>query len=118
MMQAGGDSAVDRMFNAADVDGDGYVSMADMENFRRYYQEVDTNADGTISHAEFVPLMYDWMVEALKMGFMSRDLSELERYLLDMFEAVSGRSREDAPARQHGARACSLVGTPRRASYC
>ena len=52
MMQAGGDSAVDRMFNAADVDGDGYVSMADMENFRRYYQEVDTNADGTISAAE------------------------------------------------------------------
>jgi len=48
----GSDTAVDRMFKAADVDGDGYVSMQDMENFRRYYQEVDTDADGKISADE------------------------------------------------------------------
>ena len=40
------------MFAAADMDGDGYVSMEEMATFRRYYQAVDKDQDGNITAGE------------------------------------------------------------------
>lgn len=43
---------------------------------------VDEDGSGTIEYNEFAPLMFNWMIEALKMGFLQSEMSELEAYLL------------------------------------
>ena len=44
--------AIERMFRAADLDGDGLVSIDELQKFQRYYQAVDVDGDGQISTAE------------------------------------------------------------------
>ena len=50
--QPQGEDAIDRMFAAADMDGDGYVSVEEMAAFKRYYQAVDKDKDGDITASE------------------------------------------------------------------
>jgi len=49
--------------------------------------QADSDNDGTVSYSEFVPLMFDYLVDAIKAGFMSRDFSDLEMYLVGLFSA-------------------------------
>ena len=93
------ESAMLESFLAADTNGDGVLNEKEfkqcleglwLDNTRLTKKEVnmifasvDVNADGTISYAEFVPLMYDWMISALKNGFTARDASMLEKYSID-----------------------------------
>jgi len=44
-------------------------------------QFMDDNDSGTIEYNEFAPLMFNWMVEAIKLGFMQTQVTELEAYL-------------------------------------
>ena len=42
---------------------------------------IDADESGTIEYNEFAPLMFNWMVEALKIGFLESETTELEMYL-------------------------------------
>ena len=43
---------------------------------------MDDNEDGSIQYNEFAPMMLNWMVEAMKLGFMQSQVTELQAYLL------------------------------------
>jgi len=42
---------------------------------------LDEDCSGAIEYNEFAPLMFNWMIEALKLGFTSREMSQLEAYM-------------------------------------
>ncbi|KAL3916651.1 MAG: hypothetical protein SGPRY_006730 [Prymnesium sp.] len=42
---------------------------------------MDDNKSGVIEYREFAPRMFNWMVDALKVGFMQTQVSEIEVYL-------------------------------------
>merc|ERR1719424_600837 len=44
---------------------------------------IDEDNSGTVEYNEFAPLMFNWMVEALKLGFLQSQATDLELYLLD-----------------------------------
>jgi len=44
---------------------------------------IDEDQSGTVEYNEFAPLMFDYLVEALKLGFMQSELSDLANYLTD-----------------------------------
>jgi len=46
---------------------------------------LDADENGYIEYNEFAPLMFNWMVEAFKLGFMRGKMSELEEYLARHF---------------------------------
>lgn len=43
---------------------------------------VDVDGNGLIEYNEFAPLMFNWLVEVFKLGFMQPQLGELEAYLV------------------------------------
>ena len=43
---------------------------------------VDEDSSGTVEYNEFAPLMFNWMVEALKLGFLEAQMDELQMYML------------------------------------
>jgi len=46
---------------------------------------LDEDRSGAIEYNEFAPLMFNWMIEALKLGFTSMEMSQLEAYMHDHF---------------------------------
>lgn len=56
-------------------------------------QFIDEDGSGTIEYNEFAPLMFNWMVEALKMGFLQSEMGDVEMYLHDH---ISGYVEGDA----------------------
>ena len=42
---------------------------------------IDEDESGTIEYNEFAPLMFNWMIEALKLGFLASETSEIQEYL-------------------------------------
>ena len=51
------------------------------------FASADADSSGTIEYNEFAPLMFNWMVEALKLGFMQAQMGELEMYMLSHLSA-------------------------------
>eukprot|EP00327_Prymnesium_parvum_P015897 CAMPEP_0113252014 /NCGR_PEP_ID=MMETSP0008_2-20120614/12427_1 /TAXON_ID=97485 /ORGANISM="Prymnesium parvum" /LENGTH=639 /DNA_ID=CAMNT_0000100107 /DNA_START=62 /DNA_END=1981 /DNA_ORIENTATION=- /assembly_acc=CAM_ASM_000153 len=90
-------------FRRFDVDQSGYLDLKEMkecllqldlrprhgkEPVRLSQREVaivmaymDDDASGVIEYNEFAPRMFNWMVEAMKLGFMQTHVTELEAYL-------------------------------------
>ena len=43
---------------------------------------IDEDGSGTIEYNEFAPLMFNWMVEALKLGFLGNEVRSPAFYTL------------------------------------
>ena len=90
-------------FKAFDANGDGSLSRDEfatcLQELRlgatkltplevnKVLAQADANADGVIEYAEFAPLAFDLMVDALSLGFMSHEHPQLEAYLVQIFAA-------------------------------
>ena len=59
---------------------------------------VDLNDDGVIEYAEFAPVMFDALVDALALGFMPQDYPQLVAYLLQVFREFDEFAAADATA--------------------
>ena len=54
---------------------------------------IDEDGNDTIEYNEFAPLMFNWMVEALKLGFLQGQMGDLEMYMLShlsQYDATHG----------------------------
>ena len=54
---------------------------------------VDADGSGTIEYTEFAPLMFDQLVAALSLTFLSHEATELEAYLADHFAAYDAEQK-------------------------
>jgi len=50
---------------------------------RMIMSHIDEDGSGTIEYNEFAPLMFNWMVEALKLGFLASETNELQEYMFE-----------------------------------
>ena len=91
-------AALLQAFKDFDADGSGRLERAEIvkclqsltlgatkltqREVRMIMSYIDEDGSGTIEYNEFAPLMFNWMVEALKIGFLASEASELEEYLL------------------------------------
>ena len=85
-------------FRSFDKDGSGRLERAEIvsclqsltlgatqltpNEIRMIMAYIDEDCSGTVEYNEFAPLMFNWMVEALKLGFLQAQMSELEMYVL------------------------------------
>lgn len=92
-------SALLRAFKNFDEDGSGRLERAEIEKalqsltlgptkltkkeVRMIMLYIDEDDSGTIEYNEFAPLMFNWMVEALKLGFIQSEADELTMYVVD-----------------------------------
>jgi len=84
-------------FKSFDADGSGRLERNEIEKalqaltlgntkltkkeIRMIMMYIDEDESGTLEYNEFAPLMFNWMIEALKLGFLQSESNELQEYL-------------------------------------